>query len=30
MREPYSFTTIDARPTATIPFKKNFDKLINL
>ena len=29
-REPYSFMTIDARPTATIPFKKNFDKpLIN-
>ena len=23
--EPYSFMTIDARPTATIPFKKNFD-----
>ena len=21
-REPYSFMTIDARPTATIPFKK--------
>ena len=29
-REPYSFMTIDARPTATIPFKKNFDELINL
>ena len=29
-REPYSFMTIDARPTATIPFKKNFDKLIDL
>ena len=29
-REPYSFMTIDARPTATIPFKKNFDEsLIN-
>ena len=29
-REPYSFMTIDARPTATIPFKKNFDDpLIN-
>ena len=29
-REPYSFITIDARPTATIPFKKNFDEpLIN-
>ena len=22
--EPYSFMTIDARPTATIPFKKTF------
>ena len=29
-REPYSFMMIDARPTATIPFKKNFDEpLIN-
>ena len=29
MREPYSFMTIDARPTA-IPLKKNFDEpLIN-
>ena len=29
-KEPYSFMTMDARPTATIPFKKNFDKpLIN-
>ena len=29
-REPYSFMTIDARATATIPFKKNFDEsLIN-
>ena len=29
-KEPYSFMTIDARPTATIPFKKNFDEsLIN-
>ena len=29
-REPYSFMTIDARPTATIPFKKSFDEpLIN-
>ena len=28
--EPYSFMTIDTRPTATILFKKNFDKqLIN-
>ena len=23
-REPYSFMTIDTRPTATIPSKKNF------
>ena len=29
-KEPYSFMTIDARPTATIPFKKSFDELINL
>ena len=28
--EPYSFMTINARPTATIPFKKNFNDLINL
>ena len=29
-KEPHSFMTIDARPTATIPFKKNFDEpLIN-
>ena len=29
-REPYSFMTIDARPIATIQFKKNFDEpLIN-
>ena len=29
-REPYSFMMIDAWPTATIPFKKNFDEpLIN-
>ena len=28
--EPYSFMTIDARPTATMPFKKNFNDLINL
>ena len=29
-REPYSFMAIDVRPTATIPFKKNFDEpLIN-
>ena len=29
-REPFSFMKIDARPTATTPFKKNFDELINL
>ena len=29
-REPYSFMMIDARPTATIPFKKNFDEPINI
>ena len=29
-KEPYSFMIIDARPTATIPFKKNFDEPINL
>ena len=30
MKEPYSFMTIDARPTATISFKKNVDEpLIN-
>ena len=29
-KKPYSFMLIDARPTATIPFKKNFDELINL
>ena len=28
--EPYSFMTMDARPTATIPFKKNFNELIDL
>ena len=28
--EPFSFMTIDARPIATIPFKKNFNHLINL
>ena len=28
--KPYSFMLIDARPTATIPFKKNFNKLIDL
>ena len=26
--DPYSFTTIDTRPTATIQFKKKFDELI--
>ena len=25
-KEPYSFMTIDARPTATIPFKKILNK----
>ena len=29
-RKPYSFMIIDARPTATIPFKKNFNDVINL
>ena len=29
-RESYLFMTIDARPTATIPFKKNFDEPIDL
>ena len=29
-KEPYSFMTIDARPTANIPFKKNFNDVINL
>ena len=28
--EPYSLMTIDARPTATIPFKKNFNEQIDL
>ena len=29
-KEPYSFMTIDRRPSASIPFKKNFDEpLIN-
>ena len=27
-KEPYSLMAIDARPTATIPFKKNFDEPI--
>ena len=25
-KEPYSFMTIDTRPTATLLFKKNFDE----
>ena len=29
-KEPYSFITIDTRPTATITFKKSFKKPINL
>ena len=29
-KEPYFFMTIDARPTATLPFKKNFNDIINL
>ena len=29
-KEPYSFMIIDARPTATIPFKNNFDEPIDL
>ena len=29
-KEPYSFMTIDARPTSTISFKKNFNDVINL
>ena len=29
-KKPYSFMTIDAIPTATIPFKKDFDELIDL
>ena len=28
--EPYSLMTIDARPTATMPFKINFNDIINL
>ena len=30
IKKPYSFMTIDARPTATIPFKKKFTELIDL
>ena len=29
-KEPYSFMTIDARPTATIPFKKKIKELVDL
>ena len=29
-RGPYSFMLIDTRPTATTPFKKNFEEPINL
>ena len=29
-KDPYSFMTIDATPTATITFKKNFDEPIDL
>ena len=29
-RKPYSFMTIDTRPTATIQFKKNFNEPIDL
>ena len=29
-KEPYSFMLVDTRPTATIPFKKNFDEPIDL
>ena len=29
-KEPYSFMTIDLRPTATIPLKNNFNDLMNL
>ena len=29
-KEPYSFMLIDARPTATMPFKKNLNEPINL
>ena len=29
-KEPYFFMIIDARPTATIPFKKKFDGPIDL
>ena len=29
-KDPYSFMTIDTRPTVTIPFKKNFNEPIDL
>ena len=29
-KDPYSFMTIDTRPTATIQFKKNFNEPIDL
>ena len=29
-KDPYSFMTIDAKPTATITFRKNFDEPIDL
>ena len=29
-KEPYLFMLIDTRPTASIPFKENFDEPINL
>ena len=29
-KDPYFFMTIDARPTATIQFKKNFNEPIDL
>ena len=28
MREPYSFTMVDTRPTACVTFKKKFDEPI--
>ena len=30
IKDPYSFMTIDTRPTATIKFKKNFNEPIDL
>ena len=30
IKEPYFFMKIDARPTATIPFKKFFNELTDL